>query len=487
MTPEEQLEVLSQVWGKDKGYVFCPYIPADVARTPQRKQHWHEGQAFQWPAESDRILNHLRAHTDDDLYFAPNVFSSKGRRAELAIKGDRQWADLDESDPRLIDDPLRPNLAWETSPDRYAAVWFMDEPREDIAKAGNENHRLSIHLGADPSGWDTTQLLRVPGSANNKPGKPDGCRGKLLWSEGTPHAWDAFDALPTIEVPEPIGDVSVSDDDIAAVNRAEVLARVRKQLPRNIRTLVRLRDNSGMPDTSGKTWAIEKELAKAGCSLVEMIAIIRPSVWNKWNDQPQRLIDECAKAHAAVHKNKEDDVSDDGIEEVGDDGVGKKKKKSKEFSTDLVAFTEDPSVGSERIPELVRGLMHERPVGFIAGPPKSMKTWFALYLAVCLTTRTKFVGHGVTRKVNVLVIEQEDRKAIVDKRLGLIYDSVVPEYHPHGQLHLTSDGEGVEWGPAEDSPAKLYVAIKPGFVVTDKDYMKWLKSVSHVDEVTCGT
>lgn len=469
MRPEQQLRLLTKIWGRrDTGYVFLPYIPADVARTPQRKQNWHEGPAFEWPRGKDKILAHLAAHVEDDLYFAPMIFTGKARRAELAATGNRLWADLDEADPNKIEERYKPTHAWETSPGRYAAVWVMNEHRPEVSMPGMENQRLTHYLGADPSGWDTTQLLRVPGSANNKPDKPEGTRGKLVWADRELHEWDTFESLPHIEVAKTIDD-TISEEMLKGVDRHAVYARVRLQLPKNIRAYMRLRDTSGM-DRSETAWQIERELADAGCTLAEIVAVMQPTVWNKFagrQDELKRLVNECAKAVAARKEKPEElEVVDDTPKPEG-----------------LMSFQDDGAFLQTKRPAwLVRDLWSVGGVGFIAGAPKSMKSWLALDLAFTVASRGDYWGHTVPRSRNVLYIQQEDDASTVKQRLGLIVDSKDDRYHWDGVMRLKGPSE-VMWEPPTRTPSMLSVQVQSGFIASDEGWQAWLAEMVETHDI----
>src|SRR4030095_13271805 len=63
--------------------------------------------------------------------------------------------------------------AWSASPQRYQAWWELDHA---CSPKGIErlNRQMTYTLGADKSGWDLTQVLRVPGTRNYKyPGGPE--------------------------------------------------------------------------------------------------------------------------------------------------------------------------------------------------------------------------------------------------------------------------------------------------------------------------
>lgn len=161
LTQSMSFDVLARIWGDNVGYVWTPWVEAGSWDGPKGPRY-HEGQAWKWPEQADAIQAHIKAHDGDDQYFAPGVFMAPRRVSQYAIPVPWLWADLDLVDPRRVGD-LTPTIAWETSPNRYQCVWEMPYPREAATEHGGPNHRLTHYLGADPSGWDATQLLRIPG------------------------------------------------------------------------------------------------------------------------------------------------------------------------------------------------------------------------------------------------------------------------------------------------------------------------------------
>lgn len=471
LKPNEQLRLLTKIWGRtEKGFVFLPWIPVAQARTAARKRSWKEGKAFQWPEDKVAIQAHLEQHKEDELYFAPMVFSGKARQSDLAMKSDRLWADLDEADPNHIEEDLKPTHAWETSPGRFAAVWEMTSDQPEAYAPGMENHRLTMHLGADPSGWDITQLLRVPGSANNKPGRPEGTRGKLLWSDRGRHDWDAFDELPPVEVVDAVSIDNLSEKLIDAVDRHAIWAKVRLKVSRRVREYMRMKDTAGL-DRSETAWQIARDLADAGCEIHEIVAIMRPSIWNKFEgrqDELKRLMIEASKAVAQVSKSDAD--RNEALEESLDDDEAPKPE-------GLVSFQVDESFLNVPRPKwMIRDLWIEGGVGFIAGAPKSMKSWLALHMAFAVATRTNYWEHSIPKSRPVLYIQQEDDVNTVKHRLGIIVDSQDDRYHWHGVMRL-NDAQQVEWHPPTVTPSLLSVTVQSGFTASNAGWQVWLEEM----------
>lgn len=479
LTPEEQLKVLGKIWGNDRdGYVFLPHIDGSARTVERRRKSYHENRAFEWPRERAAILAHLRGHGEDDLYFTPALFNSK-RRVEQNVDAERTlWADLDPVNPSALDE-YRPTIAWESSPGRYQAVWLLDRPRVGASWGGKENHRLSLHLGADPSGWDSTQLLRVPGRRNHKPEHAaGGVPGTLLWDNGPRYQWEDFSDLPEVGS-LPGDDVDLFDEELlAGVDRHTLWSTVRLKVSKLCREYMGSRSSDGA-DRSSVLWQIERELADAGCSVLEIVALIRPTVWNKYAgraDELKRLKAEAAKAVGAREEQPVEQESD-AIE----------PKPGIQWLSSLV------QVPLSRPRWLVQDLWTEGGCGFISGAPKSYKSWMALDFAVSVSTATPWMGfeqHRVRKARPVLYVQEEDDLRLVMSRLANVLEAKAPHLHWHGRLEVArtetqgptpraTKGSGllpsvrVSWdGPQGDVP--LAVHVQGGFVASDPGWQAWL-------------
>lgn len=468
LEPEEQLKVLSRIWGNDRdGFVFLPWIDGTARDRSARRKNYHEGRAFRWPREKGAILDHLQQHAEDDLYFAPCLFNGK-RRIEHHAEAERAlWADLDPVNPRSLGD-RRPTIAWESSPGRYQAVWLLSSMRQGASWAGHENHRLTVEIGADPSGWDTTQLLRVPGRLNWKPDyrqADEPVQGRLLWLDGPRYVWSDFDDLPPIGQTTGGDDPDLLDDDLLKqVDRHAVWARVRLKVSKPVREYMASKSAEGA-DRSDVLWQIERDLADAGCTLAEIVALVRPTVWNKYagrNDELKRLKIEAAKALGEVAS---------GENEVLEGVV--------EHKPGITWLSEVVSKPIPRPKWLVRNIWAKGACGFISGAPKSYKSWMSLDLAVSIATGTPFLGdpqHTIAGGARpVLMLQEEDDLRLVMNRLAQVLEAKAPELYWHGQLSVDDDGE-VHWvGPERDIPLALHVST--GFVASDEGWQAWLDEV----------
>jgi hypothetical protein len=450
---DDAIRTLQRIWNRpNTGYVFLPYIPEEAARGTknERKKAWTEGRAFKL-GDWDTIRAHITRHWNDDLYFTPMVFSRPQRTRENAKATSRLWADLDGADPREIDPVLYPTIAWETSPGRYAAVWCMGAIRPETTERGGENHRLTIAVGADPSGWDTTQLLRVPGSRNNKREYQANTRGLLMWRERGSCSWDSVDELPELPLKDTLGGDLIDEAALEAIDPYQAYARLRRKLPGIVRQYMRLKDADESMDRSSVAWQIERSLADAGATLLEMVAIIRPTPWNKHygrRDELKRLTLECGKALAAKKEQPNKAV-------LEADEVVKHK---------LIPFWNNEAYLNAPEPEwLYEEFIPRGGCGFISGIPKSMKTWFAMDLCISAALGVNYLGYQVEKAVNVLYVQREDPTTLVRNRHHVIASS------KHDRWSLN-----VPQRDLKPYPGALFVETNLGIDVSDEGWQVWL-------------
>ncbi len=376
---EDTLDVISQAWGPraNKGYCFFSWI--DRQEQSEGKKGFHDGPPFEWPTERNDIVDHMLAHQNDDLYWCPVIFGAPHRRAADAHEEYSLWADLDEADPHRIDEQWRPTVAWETSPGRYQALWLLNDPEtEDLygaARQTGENRLMTHMVKADPSGWDITQLLRVPGWNNHKPEYNVAGRraqGKLLWHDGPRYDAVDFNRLPSL--PKGFHVVEFDDElmaEIEDVDRAELAKRIGPLLPRRAQNLLKARSVNG-DDRSKTLWYLVQCLAETECTVAEIIAMVRPTVWNKFDGRADELRRLGSDAAAAV----------DAHDEKSAGGPLPTKRGWAAGMADV-----------KRPSWLIPGVMTQGSVGFIAGEPKTRKSWVGLDLAFSVAMSGD--GHAV--------------------------------------------------------------------------------------------
>lgn len=100
-----------------------------------------------------------------DAYFCAHLLINDQRRKGSAALIKALWADGDGAE--IPDGFPPPTAVVESSPGRHHYYWRLDEPI-DAVRAESLNRAIANQIGTDKSGWDLTQLLRVPGTKNYK-------------------------------------------------------------------------------------------------------------------------------------------------------------------------------------------------------------------------------------------------------------------------------------------------------------------------------
>lgn len=256
-----------------------------------------------------------------DLYFAPFLCTQKKRRKRNIVEVTAAWADGDECPIEAL--KLEPSVIIKTSNKRFSFLWKFEEVQpsdvgEDISKRIAYTH---AEEGMDKTGWDLTQLLRVPGTWNHKYTPPQ-VVGEAIVTDAADYVPDEF-LEPYPEVSDEEGDVKkVPFKSVTFPNKTpnEILDEYGKTLnPR----AVDLFHTVPVSDWSTKLWELELTLAEAGMSPEEIFVIAEASACNKYkrDNRPKPFLwTEVQQAHAHVQKRKVDppdlDLSDDNSELV---------------------------------------------------------------------------------------------------------------------------------------------------------------------------
>lgn len=453
------------------GYVFFPYIDRKKQRlTGKRRTGFNEGPSFVWPRDRDKIVEHIIHHSNEkfehDVYWTTSLFEYPMRDENTAMTEHALWADLDAVDPSTLDD-YPPSIAWESSPGRYQALWVAQ--MGDFLGAswpGKENQKMTYLIGADASGWDTVQLLRVPGLPNHKPEyrKTDGTypEGKILWTDGPRYSPGDFADLPEVQMGVDNELTEALSSDIDSVDRLAVIARIKLKLNHRARELLSAREASG--DKSDQLWYLIRCLADVGLSTAEIVAVVRETVWNKFrdrHDELRRLITEASKAIA----KRSEETTNKLDEELEDEELERPSPQRLGF---LLKNIKKPKY-------LVQGILTEGACGFIAGEPKTYKSWVGLDLALSVATGADFLGNfRVQNPGPVLYIQEEDPPTTLKNRSAKVW---VNKSTDKFELIHTPDEAGLYWLPPEQDAQfdpEINAYIQQGFVISNEAWQLWL-------------
>lgn len=165
ITGESALRVqfFDLIFGNNEGFICIATSLPDAPRS-SFKQHF-----FSWPDEQIRVEELiLQQQKKRNVWFCVNLLDRKERKKDYCLPTELVWADLDECAPTKV--VPTPSIVIESSPGRFQALWRL-ESKVDPFVAEDYSRRIAYQnrtKGADVSGWDLTQLLRVPLTRNFK-------------------------------------------------------------------------------------------------------------------------------------------------------------------------------------------------------------------------------------------------------------------------------------------------------------------------------
>jgi hypothetical protein len=157
---------------EDRGYL-CIAV-ADKG-TPDKMRTSFRRMFFEWPISKKELKTFIEENAGKKhLWFSVHLFNKPKAIQENAVSGRIIYADLDRCKPYDIEPT--PSIATETSPGRFHALWVLNVTIPPAVSA-DYSRRVAYKYsenGADKSGWDVGQLLRVPYTWNYKyPGDPE--------------------------------------------------------------------------------------------------------------------------------------------------------------------------------------------------------------------------------------------------------------------------------------------------------------------------
>ena len=275
-------------------------IATGNVRRTQFKQYW-----FRWPADREVIGIYLNdvASRQLNVWFGVSLFNRPERKRDYAVPGNRVWADLDEVDPDNIE--LPPSVVIESSPGKYQAFWSFSNVLTP-QQAQEYSRKLAYAVGADKSGWDLEQLLRVPYTNNYKYADP--APVKLLRIVGTINATEFFEKLPTVTE----GYVPTEDwDNLPDIPPLEAVISAHHQVLNNptteeSKTFRFLFEDVPLPtdDWSGRLWRLINICLEFDFTEEETLVIAFNAACNKYERDGRPLTHLWREVKKASQKQK---------------------------------------------------------------------------------------------------------------------------------------------------------------------------------------
>lgn len=272
-TVDEKRELFfKMLLGKNTGYL-C------LARSSTTE--WEE-EFFRYPEELPKAIEYANRYYQYNLYFCPQLLKAKRRVKQNVSVAPVMWSDLDDCSPDEL--KVQPSIVIESSPNRYQAYWLLENELMDPFDVEDLCRRFAYFYkdkGVDSSGWDLTQLLRIPYSSNFKYKKIDVMavpEVKVLKVSKDLFKIEDFDYLPKFQ------DYIYADVPMPDLNN---LQDGRKLLEERNRTLnpkiwEMMTKEHEEHTWSTALWNLEMLLFENGFDRVEVFSIVQNASCNKY-------------------------------------------------------------------------------------------------------------------------------------------------------------------------------------------------------------
>lgn len=420
------LEVCFETWKyqNKSGYVFVSSKEYDGTVDKKGKPNglWSDTR-FKFPSEKKKIEEwankYVRGGKRVDLYWCPNIFDSSTRKT-AGVKTCRVlYADLDFVNPEEI--KYRPSVAWQSSPDRYQSLWFLEESID--AKEFEELNKSMTYLtGADKSGWDLTQVLRIPGLDNHK--TEIATKGKLLWAKYTrvyeSSSFD-FEAAPAMAM-----DLKLTGNFFELITKHKAKLEKAKIAHRLQWTSDRVKG----ADRSDNLWAMTREMLKVNIPLDDIASLIQQSAWNKYADrspaeEKKRIVNDINKAHKSLIDNvKPSKKQEEAIEEVTATEEDEIIKEAKRMMGSFRTYEQIMSSNQLRPNWLIDKIWVDKAQGIVCGEAKTYKSTLTTDIAMSVASGAPLWGqYKVNNPGPVIIVQVENNEDLVKDRMARMGES----------------------------------------------------------------
>lgn len=244
---------------------------------PNAPRSRFEQRFFKWPKDSLRMESYINGvEKKFNVYYCVNLLSKPERKKANCLPTDVLWADLDEVDPTTLNPPAQ--ILVQSSPGRWQALWLLST-KLDPMQAEDYAKRIAYASGADKSGWDLTQLLRVPLTRNRKYNDPPEIDLHMIGTD-TKCPPLLFEALPQV-----IENTEVVDKDIPNLEdspeAASIIYKFSDKLDNVFITMYTL-EPAEDEDWSRNLWRLIHICYEAGMNEEEVFIVCNASKCNKY-------------------------------------------------------------------------------------------------------------------------------------------------------------------------------------------------------------
>lgn len=328
----------------EDGYVG---LAARVADT----NDWLE-EIYEYPKDLAAIGNFIaRYELVADLYFCATPLDA-GRRVKKNItRSTVMWADLDDCSPDSLN--FIPSVIVESSPGRHQAYWKLTETvHADRVELLNKKITLEhIDDGIDKSGFDLSQLLRIPGTKNFKYEDTPTVKVVVADTEKSYSIEEAEEAFAHIDT-SAIPDISYEPPPIEAELKdpLDIIGEIQNPNPR----IYKLFSEDAPKDRSAALWELLSLLLEADVTKDDAFIVAKHSQCNKF-DNDEYLWRDVIRASANVERKRSERtvlIHDDEMLVRADSIMSKEDiKEANEYHTIIDDYTKWATTATDAAPQ----------------------------------------------------------------------------------------------------------------------------------------
>ena len=322
-------EFFETIFGDNTGYL--------ILATKDDNGNLTNNTPFKYPAALNAVVRYVEMRTDIDVWFSPMLYSGLRRNSSMVANTPVIYADTDEFDPAQFKIAPSLNVITSENPLKRHSYWLLDgeySPHDvsTAARAIALTHASKDvdgnQAGVDPSGWDLTQLLRVPGTKNRKfeTLKADGSKAYPQYSEPQ----DVFVENFTGEIYS-LEDITTAYDPSNLPKVVRTLpSKMSESLPPAAEVLNRVMNDSKLKqmytheprtseDRSELMYNFCSEMFRCGFTPEEVVVAAWGTAYNKYR-LDNRTMDELWRYDVSNAASDPENAPRSTTERVGEDG-----------------------------------------------------------------------------------------------------------------------------------------------------------------------
>ncbi len=359
-----------------QGFVYSP--------TKHPLTHEFEQYFFKWPEEKNNLLAHVRRFSPThEVYYAPALYSKADATKGSFLGTYFVWAEFDGKLPETVGDLPSPSIKIQSSTEAHEHwYWRLEHFITDQTIVENISQRLTYHLQADLSAWNSNRVLRPPGTIHHESSN----QTIIIRWDPRPIKIQEFVGLPDLTFK------ILGENDIGFIpHPIDVIAKY--AWPAEAVELFKVKEIE-----RGKGGGRSAALAKLGHFCIEMgmtnaetLAILqhKDAHWKKYIhriDQKTRLlgiINYCRARHPI-----------DPVDE--------------EIVSPLKVFTYEEFMNTKiEIDWVVKDFIHKKGLVVLFGPAGVGKSQVSLRFGASLATGDKFLKWPVERPMKTIFVSME--------------------------------------------------------------------------------